>query len=70
MSDFRGGLARDLVDFGLFQAPPGRLRPIFGPIRYEFEVNLHCRGQARHYFDTIVTFLLLISGSSSLHVTW
>ncbi len=32
MSDFRGGLAFGLVDFGWFQAPPGRVRPIFDPI--------------------------------------
>ncbi len=45
-----------------------RMRPIFGPIRQSFDVNLLCRGQIRHDFDSILTFLSLFSGSSSLHV--
>ncbi len=61
MLGFWGGLAFDLVDFGDGFRPPGRLRPTFGPIRCQFDVNLGCRGQ--------MTFLPLISGSSSLDVT-
>ncbi len=53
MSDFRGGLAFDLVDFGWFQAPPERLQPISGPIRRSFDAYLPCRGLIRHLFDTI-----------------
>ncbi len=56
MLDFRGGSALDLVDLG----PLGQLRTIFGLIHHEFEVNLHCRGQIRRYFDTCLTFLWLI----------
>ncbi len=52
----------------MISGPPGRLPPIFGPIRHEFDVNFHCRGQIRHDFDTILTFLSLISGSSCLHM--
>ncbi len=37
----------------MVSGPPGRLRPIFDPIRYEFDTNLFCRGQVRHYIDTI-----------------
>ncbi len=53
------------MDFGWFQAPPGRLRPMFEPIRH-FDANLLSRGQIRHYIDTIWALLSLISGSSSL----
>ncbi len=70
MSNLRGGLALDLIDFGWFQAPQGVLRPIIAPIRiHYFDTNLHRRGQTRHYIDTILTFLWLVSGSSSFLVT-
>ncbi len=49
MPSFRSCLAFDLVDFGWFQAPPGRRQPIFGPIRHYFDVNLLCRGQIRSW---------------------
>ncbi len=52
-SEFWGSLAFDLVDLLWFQAPPWRLRPIFGLFRHQFDVNLLCRGQIRHYFDMI-----------------
>ncbi len=48
---------------------PGRLQPIFGPIRRQFDAGLPCRGQIRHDIETILTLLSLISGSSSLHVS-
>ena len=44
---------------------PGWLRPIIGPVRRYFDVNVPCRGQIRFYVDAILTFLLLIAGSSS-----
>ncbi len=64
MLGFRGGLAFDLVDFGWFQAPRG------GCDRYSgrFDINSTLIYLAAVRLDTILTFLLLISGSRSLQV--
>ncbi len=64
MSGFRGGVAFDLVDVGWFQAPGDG----FDRSPNRVDANLPCRGQIRNYVDTILTFLSLTSGSSSLHV--
>ncbi len=49
--------------------PPGRLRPIFEPIRRWFDAHILRYGQIRPDFYTILTFRWLSSGSSSLQVS-
>ncbi len=54
MSGFRDGSALDLVDVGRSQAPGA----VATDMRADStDVNLPFRGQIRHYFDTILTFL-------------
>ncbi len=67
MLGFRGGLAFGLRELGRFQAARGVCDGYSGRFDINSTLILPCPSQIRHDFDTILTFLLLISGSSSLH---
>ncbi len=67
MSGFGGGVPLDLVNFEWFQVARGGCDQYSGRFDMNSTLILPRRVQFRHYFGTILTFLL-ISGSSSLHV--
>ncbi len=65
MWGFRGGLAFDFVDLGWFQAPGTVATDIRADSTFIRRV-LPCRGQIRHDFCTVLTFLFFNFGFGAL----